>query len=89
MFASVIIFSIAALLKKGHKKWQPSERYAGSALEIRINRRRCAGAIKRSTSFPICLYTIDHVRECTLKIARDAVHSAAKLAHFHLQPYAT
>jgi hypothetical protein len=34
MFASVIIFSSGALLKKGHKKWQPSERYAGSARDL-------------------------------------------------------
>jgi hypothetical protein len=34
MFASVIIFSIGAMLKKGLKKWQPSERYAGSAPDL-------------------------------------------------------
>lgn len=56
--------------KKGIKSGSHRSDTPG-ALEIWINRRRCAGAIKRSTSFPICLYTIDHVRECTLKIARD------------------
>lgn len=51
MFASVIIFSIAALLKKGIKVASPVAHD-----EIWIN--RCAGAIKRSTSFPICLSSI-------------------------------